>query len=119
MRYRSRPSPRGTPPSAHQANGLKVINYDVQWPVSIIGPRKFPRSNYFDQTVPRVHEVGGTIRGRRWLSFRARRQGVFATLFATGKARYPERSFMWSAVKRLTAKGKIQSRFNVTLKRSW
>jgi hypothetical protein len=34
-------------------------------------------------------------------------------------ARYPTRSFMYEAVKRLKSKGKIAPRFSVTLKRNW
>jgi len=119
MRSGNKKSAPGTPPRARRPNGLKVINFDVQWPNSIIGPRKFRGSNFFGQTVPRVHETGGIIKGRRWLSRSQKKRGTFASLFAVNTARYPERSFMWSAVQRLTSKGKIEARFNVTLKRSW
>src|SRR6056297_3817019 len=76
MRYRktNKPSPRGTPPHAHVRNGLKEINFDVQGNTSMIGPRKFARSNFFHRPVPNIHEKGGTaismsIRTRRGASY--------------------------------------------------
>ena len=100
-----RGSPAGTPPFAYVTDGLKQINFDVRWPRSIIGPRKFRNSRFFDRPVPNIHEKGG-------IAVAASSRGKKARL-------YPERSFMWNAVKNLKRKGKIQSRFNVTLSRSW
>lgn len=98
-----KPKPEGNhPPRAHVPNGLKEINFHVFEGSAIIGPRKFPRSNFFDRPVPNIHEKGGTA-----IALTIRRQ----------KDRYyPERSFMWRAVKKLKEKGKIQSRFNATLR---
>jgi len=107
MRRGKGPSKKGTPPRAHRRAGLKEINFHVYEGSSIIGPRKFPRSNMFNRTVPNIHEKGGMAIP---ISFRRRKE----------KNRlYPERSFMWNAVKKLKQKGKIQSRFNVTLRSSW
>lgn len=98
-------SPPGTPPYAYKTDGLKQINFDVRWPSSIIGPRKFKDSTFFNKPVPAIHEKGGIA-----VAAGARRKYT---------ARYPERSFMWSAVKSLKRKNKIESRFNITLARSW
>ncbi len=107
MRVRRKSSSPGTPPSVHNRPGLKEINFDVAATKtsSIIGPRKFPRSNFFNRTIPNIHEKGGTT--------------VYASFRRRFVARYPERSFMWNAVKSLSRKGKIQREFNITLQRSW
>jgi len=105
MRKRRKASPPGKPPTAHVRNGLKEINFHVQGNSAIIGPRKFRGSNFFNRPVPNIHEKGGITVG--------------ASIRRRYTAKYPERSFMWSSVKKLKGKGKIQSRFNVTLIRSW
>lgn len=98
-------SPPGTPPFAYVRAGLKEINFDVRWPRSIIGPRKFRNSRFFNQPVPAIHEKGLVA-----IASGARRKYA---------VKYPERSFMWAAVKSLKRKNKIESRFNITLARSW
>ena len=98
-------SPAGTPPYAYIRTGIREINFDVQGSHSIIGPRKFRNSKFFDRPVTNIHEKGGIA-----VAAGARRRYT---------ARYPERSYMWSAVKSLQSQGKIQSRFNITLARSW
>jgi hypothetical protein len=102
MRRGRKASPAGKPPRAHVSNGLKEINFHVDNGSAIIGPRKFPRSKFFNRPVPNIHERGGTAVGTS-----------FRRLF---RAYYPERSFMWAAVKSLKAKNKIESRFNITLR---
>ena len=102
MRQRKGASKKGTPPSVHQRAGLKEINFQVVGQQAIIGPRKFPRSNFFNRPVPNIHEKGGMA-----VSLRIRHRYT---------ALYPERSFMYAAVKKLKSQGKIQSRFNVTLR---
>ena len=104
MRRRVGPSRPFTPPHVHSRSGLREINFDVSRGEAIIGPRKFPRSRFFNRPVPNIHEKGGVVSG---ISFKRR-----------FTARYAERSFMWSAVKRLTRRGKIQSRFVVSLRSS-
>lgn len=105
MRKRRGASKKHHPPTAHVRNGLKEINFHVQGSSSIIGPRKFRNSNFFNRPVPNIHEKGGTAVAS---SFRQRYL-----------ARYPERSFMWRAVTKLKRKGKISNRFRVTLQGSW
>ena len=102
MRKRAGPAQPGKPPHAHSLAGLREINFDVRGNSAIIGPRKFPRSNFFNRPVPNIHEKGGVA-----ISLTLRRRAVRL---------YPERSFMWTAVKRLRSNGKIQKRFNVALR---
>lgn len=105
IRMRRQASSPGNPPSAHTRGGLREINFDVRQSESIIGPRKFPRSNFFNRPVPNIHEKGGTV--------------VAAGLRGAYTARYPERSFMWRAVRTLKRRGKIGREFNITMQRSW
>lgn len=91
--------------SAHTRGGLREINYHVSGSHSIIGPRKFRNSNFFNRPVPNIHEMGGTAIAR----------GLRSSIIA----RYPQRSFMYVAVKRLQRKGKIARKFSVSLQRSW
>lgn len=114
IRYRPMGQPKPPAPgtsettlSARKRGGIREINFHVLefQGTAIIGPRKFRNSNFFNRPVPRVHEVGGTYRGKS-----RRRSGIW---------RYPERSYMYVAVKRLQQKGKIASRFAVGLQRSW
>ena len=105
MRMGRGPSKAPRPPRAHTRTGLREINFHVNDGSSIIGPRKFPRSNFFNRPVPNIHEKGGTA--------------IALTLRRRKPSHYPERSFMWAAVQKLKQKGKIESRFNVTLRSSW
>ena len=93
MRVRAGASRPFTPPHAHSRAGLREINFDVRENEAIIGPRKFRNSRFFNRPVPNINEKGGAAVGS---TFRRRFY-----------ARYPERSFIWSAVKRLQTKGKI------------
>lgn len=105
LRIRRRPSRPGSPPSAHTRAGLREINFHVRGSTGIVGPRKFRTSNFFNRPVPNIHEKGGIA-----IAAGFRRRLV---------SRYPERSFMWAAVKRLQKRRKISREFNVTLQRSW
>ena len=103
VRRSGQSSPPGSPPFAYRRNGLKEINFQrIGENAGIVGPRKFPRSNFFNKPVPAVHEKGGAV-----VQYRRRR---------TVMARYPERSFMYSAVRRLQGKGKLSSRFRFMLR---
>lgn len=102
IRNRRGPSRPLKPPHAHVKGGLRVINFDVRGSQGIIGPRKFRNSRFFNRPVPNIHEKGGLAVGT---SFRRRTQ-----------ARYPERSFAYSTVKKLQRKGKIASTFRVSMR---
>lgn len=107
MRMRRKASPRGTPPSAHTRAGLREINFHVASEnAGYVGPRKFRRRNRLNKPVPAVHEFGGMVlaSGNRGRPSHVRR--------------YPERSFMWAAVKRLKGKGKLASKFKFSLRSS-
>lgn len=92
-----------SPPFAYRPNGLREINFAVVGDnAGYVGPRKFPRSNFFNKPVPAVHEKGGGV-----VNYRRRR---------TVLARYPERSFMYSAVRRLQQRGKLNSQFRFLLR---
>lgn len=104
MRIRKRASPPGTPPSARTRGGLREINYHVSGNTAIIGPRRFRGSNSLNRPVPNVHEKGGIAiaKGRRG--------------HASFVKRFPERSFMYRAVKTLKSKGKLSSKFKYMLR---
>jgi hypothetical protein len=104
MRIRKRASPPGRPPSARTRAGLREINYHVEGLGAYVGPRKFRRSNSLNKPIPNVHEMGGVAiaKGRR---------GRRAFL-----KRFPERSFMYRAVKTLKSKGKLSSKFKFMLR---
>jgi hypothetical protein len=95
LRISKRTSPPGNPPFAKTSGGLRVIEYVVDKRVAVIGPVKFPTSNFFNQPVPHIHEFGGT--------------------FFSQKAyyNYPERSYMNHTLKQLVAKGAIPKQFKV------
>ena|SRR5690554_1155090 len=101
MRVRSgrKASLPGRPPFARTRSGLREINYQVNDHMAIIGPRKFRRSNYFNKPVPNIHEFGGTVIARK-----------------RSLQRYPERSFMYSAVKSLQRKGKLPAQFKYMMR---
>lgn len=103
LRIRRRASAPGTPPSAHTRGGLREINYFVENGLkAFIGPRKFRRRPNTSRPVPNIHEKGGTIIAQ------VHRKSVIKT--------FPERSFMWYAVKRLKAKGKLNSQFRYSIR---
>lgn len=103
MRVSPNPAPPGSPPNARNRGGLREINFHVQGDSGIIGPRKFANSNFFNRPVPNIHEVGGVALSRT-------KRGYWL---------YPERSFMYSAVKRLQSRGLLSRTFSYTLRRSW
>jgi hypothetical protein len=106
IRIRKKASLPGTPPNSRTRAGLREINYHVNeaGTGAYIGPRKFRNSNSLNRPVPNVHERGGIAlaRGRR---------GRSAFL-----KRFPERSFMYRAVKTLKSKGKLSSKFKFMLR---
>ncbi len=104
IRIRKKASLPGNPPHSRTRAGLREINYHVEGNGAYVGPRKFRHSNSLNRPVPNVHEMGGLAlaRGRR---------GRAAFL-----KRYPERSFMYRAVKTLKSKGKLSSKFRFMLR---
>lgn len=102
IRVRAGASRPGTPIHAHTRGGMREINYDANEHDAIIGPRKFKTSNLFDKPATEIEEKGG-------VAFPRRRRGI---------SRYPERSYMWSAVKRLQRRNKLTTTFAYTLKRN-
>ena len=66
---------------------------------ALIGPVKFPTSNFFNEPVTHIHEFGG----------------VFFSRF--GMWSYPERSYMYYTLKQLHASNKINKRFSATMAR--
>lgn len=103
LKIRKRASAPGTPPSAHTRGGLREINYFVENGLkAFIGPRKFRRRSRDSRPVPNIHEKGGTVISQ------VRRKSVIKD--------FPERSFMWHAVKKLKAKGKLNSQFRYTIR---
>lgn len=101
LRVRPGASTPRHPPHAHTRAGLRVIEFvvDESAEAAIIGPIKFPGSNYFNEPVTYVHEFGGTF-----LSFR-------------GASNYPERSYMNHTLKQLVASGRIPSEFSIAMGR--
>lgn len=97
LRISKRTSPPGNPPFAKTRGGLRVIEYFVYRQTAIIGPVKFPNSNFLNEPVPHIHEFGG--------------------MFFSKKAyyNYPERSYMNHTLKQLVAKGAIPRQFSVSL----
>ena len=105
MRRRSGPSRPGFPPHNHVKPGLKAIAYDIQGEEGFIGPLKFRGSKFFNRPVPNIHEFGGVAVG--------------VSFSKSITARYPERSFMYSAVKNLQRKNKISTEFTITFRRNF
>lgn len=103
IRIRKGSSLPGNPPHAHTAAGLRAISFHATENSGYVGPVKFHRRNRLNKPVPHVHELGGVAlesrRGRKTLL-----------------KRYPERSFMWRAVKSLKGKGKLASKFKFSLR---
>lgn len=103
IRISSRPSAPGRPPHSRTRGGLREINFHVEGDTGIIGPRKFRSRNRLNRPVPNVHELGGIAFEKR----RGSRRII---------KRYPERSFMYRAVKTLRNKGKLNSKFRYMLR---
>lgn len=98
IRVRPNASRPGKPPHAHTPGGLRVIEFYVFGNRAIVGPKKFPGSNWWNQPVTHIHEFGGNYVSRK------------------GKlARYPQRSYAATTLKRLEAKGAIPKQFAVTI----
>lgn len=95
MRRMPGPSSPGNPPHRHKSMraGLGNIRYQVTGNRGIIGPIKFAWSNFFNQPVTRVHEMGGVFRSQY-------------TMFL-----YPTRSYMYEPTKDLARRGLISRRF--------
>ena len=104
MRIRRRASMPGQPPSARSRGGLREINFHVDGDSGYVGPRLFRYTQRFNRPAPNVQEVGGVVIERANRRNRARIK------------RYPERSFMYRAVKSLRAKGKLNSKFKYMLR---
>lgn len=86
----------GNPPHAHTRTGLRAIEFvvDSAADAAIVGPIKFASSRFFDQPVPHIQEFGGIFRSRRSVSS------------------YPERSYMYRTLKKLTAAGLLPREFS-------
>lgn len=101
LRISQRTSSPGNPPYAKTRGGLRVIEFSIYTNGAIIGPVKFPGSNFFDQPVPHIHEFGGTFISR------------------VNYYNYPQRSYMNHTLKQLVAKGKIPKQFSVSMARQF
>jgi hypothetical protein len=99
LKVSKRTSSPGNPPFAKTRGGLRVIEFAVYQNGAIIGPVKFPGSDFFNQPVPHIHEFGGTYMSR-------------ITYY-----NYPQRSYMNYTLKQLIAKGAIPRRFSVSMGR--
>jgi len=98
IRVRPKASKAPAPPHAHTQGGLRVIEFHVTGNRSIIGPKKFASSNYFNEPVTHIHEFGGTYITRK------------------GKlAHYPQRSYAATTLARLQRQGKIPKQFAVSI----
>ena len=103
LRKRPGASRPGSPPHAHTRGGLREINYDQRGNEGVVGPRKFRGSRFFNRPVPNIQEVGGVA--------------VASTFRQRIIANYPERSYMWSTVKKLQRGGRISRKFSISLAR--
>lgn len=101
MRTRAGPSRPGSPPHAHTRGGLRVINFvvDEAANAALVGPIKFPGSNFFNEPVPHIQEFGGNFSHRRRFFY------------------YPPRSYMNYTVEKLKRTGKIPKAFAVNIGR--
>jgi hypothetical protein len=95
LRISKQTSPPGSPPFAKTRGGLRVIEYVTYGDTAIVGPIKFPNSDFFNQPVPHIHEFGGTFFNKR------------------AYFNYPERSYMGHTLNQLIAKGAIPQEFKV------
>lgn len=101
LRISQRTSAPGKPPYAKTRGGLRIIQYSLYRNGAIIGPVKFPGSNFFNQPVPHIHEFGGTFMSRK------------------GFRQYPERSYMNSTLQQLQKRGAISKEYSVGMARQW
>lgn len=93
IRVRKNASTPRFPVHAHTRGGIREIRFSVFGDSAIIGPVKFPGSNFFDQPVPHIHEFGGTFVARYYVSD------------------YPERPYMSTTLKRLHSQNLIPRQF--------
>lgn len=98
MRLAAGPSRPGSPPHAHKASGLRSIQFSVHGNSAIVGPIKFPGSNFWDEPVPHIHEFGGNYISRR---------GFMGD--------YPKRSYMATTLERLIRSGRLPREFRVSI----
>lgn len=92
------PGRENSPPHAHTHGGLRVIEFYVFGNQAIVGPKKFPNSNWWNQPVTHMHEFGGNYISRK---------GQLA--------RYPRRPYASLVIERLKRDGKIPKQFAVTI----
>ncbi len=97
IRISPNPSSPGSPVHSRTRGGLRMIETAVYRNGALIGPVKFPSSNFFNEPVPHIHEFGGTFFSR------------------FGLWTYPERSYMYRTLKQLHASNKINKRFSATM----
>lgn len=101
LRVSKRTAPPGHPPFSKTRGGLRVIEGAIYSNGAIIGPVKFPSSNFFNEPVPHVHEFGGLFISR------------------VGYAKYAERSYMNHTLRQLKARGAIPREFSVGMARQF
>lgn len=101
LRVRRGSSQPGKTPHAHTRGGLREIRFAVQGNTSIIGPVKFPRSQ-FDRPVPNIHEFGGETQ----------EQTIRFRLF-----HYPARPYMGPTLESLKQRNRIPKQFAVSVAR--
>ena len=97
IRERPGPSTPGKPPHAHMREGLRNIQFAVNGDQAVIGPVKFPWSNWFNEPTPHIHEFGGTYFSR------------------TAIADYPQRPYMSVALQKLRDRGIIPRQISATI----
>lgn len=98
MRLRAGAAKPGSPPHAHRNPGLRAIQFHVRGNSAIVGPVRFPGSNFWDSPVTHIHEFGGVFVSRKGMM-----------------ARYPKRSYMGVTLERLMRSGKIPRQFSVSI----
>ena len=101
LRVRPGSSRPGASPHAHTRGGLREIRFAVNGNTAIVGPIKFPRTQ-FNRPVPNIHEFGGD----------AQQQSIRARLF-----RYPARPYMGPTLESLKKRGRINKQFAVSVAR--
>lgn len=99
LRVSKRTAPPEHPPYAKKRGGLRAIEGAVYTNGGIIGPVKFPASNFFDSPVPHIHEFGGTFISR------------------VGYAKYAKRSYMNYTLQQLRRRGALPKEFAVGMAR--
>lgn len=119
MRRRKKPSPPGTPPSAHSTDKVATLKnilygYDPQRESVIVGPVKLNQKMYFNGrlqagSVPALHEHGGRagvrekLVGKEWRPV-GRRKPRPGQPVRVRTATYPARPFMAPALEKAASK---------------